>query len=244
MLGPEHLLSLPVPPVAPPFPGRTDGRRSAGTVTSHPRGCRRHRAGQPLPAHQRAVRGGRWRGRGVVVRQRGGVHHRRRTGPGRHRQPHHGSGGAQPDPVVEPPTAQHRRVHPRPHRPRLRHSRVRRGVGDERVGAARGGGAPGREPPLRPLLPDRRLQRGDQPAAVPHPGAPVAHRLPPARRHLRRPPRPGRGRPGGRAAPRPRRDRRPHLGVGARAADAVHRRPLHLVHPERREPPEGAALRP
>ncbi len=55
--------------------------------------------------------------------------------------------------------------------------------------------------------------------------------------------RPGRGRPGRRAAPRPRRDRRPHLGVGAGAADALHRRPLHLVHPERRQPPEGAALR-
>ena len=42
-----------------------------------------------------------------------------------------------------------------------------------------------------------------------------------------------------RAPPRPRRDRRPHLGVGAGRAGAVHRRPLHLGVAELRQPAEG-----
>ena len=114
-----------------------------------------------------------------------------------------------------------------------------------RRGLARGPGRRprGRRPPLRPLHPDRRLQRGHQPAAVPGARAAVADRVPPARRHLPRPPRRRGRRHRLRAAPRPRRDRRPHLGVGARAQGAVHRRPDHLVHAQRRQPAEGAALR-
>ena len=46
------------------------------------------------------------------------------------------------------------------------------------------------------------------------------------------------------AAPRPGRDRRPHLDLGARAPGAVLRRPLHLGVAQRRQPPEGAALPP
>ena len=75
------------------------------------------------------------------------------------------------------------------------------------------------------------------------PGLEVAARVPPARRHLQRPARPRPRRRGRRAAPRPRRDRRPHVGVGPRAPHALHRRPHHLVHAERGEPAEGAALR-
>ena len=45
-----------------------------------------------------------------------------------------------------------------------------------------------------------------------------------------------------RAAPRPRRDRRRHVGVGARSQGAVRRRPVHLGVAELRQPAEGAAL--
>ena len=46
-----------------------------------------------------------------------------------------------------------------------------------------------------------------------------------------------------RAAPRPGRDRRRHLDLDARATDPAPGRPVHLGHPQRRQPPEGAALR-
>ena len=59
---------------------------------------------------------------------------------------------------------------------------------DQRVGAAARGGARARAAALRPLRPDRGLQRRHQPAAVPVPGPALAHRLPPARRDLPRPP--------------------------------------------------------
>ena len=46
-----------------------------------------------------------------------------------------------------------------------------------------------------------------------------------------------------RAAPRARRDRRPHLGVVARAPDPLDRRSVHLGRAQRRQPAEGPALR-
>ena len=52
-----------------------------------------------------------------------------------------------------------------------------------------------------------------------------------------------RGRPHVRPAPRPRRDRRRDVDVGARAQDPPPRRPVHLGRAERRQPAEGAALR-
>ena len=52
---------------------------------------------------------------------------------------------------------------------------------------------------------------------------------------------PRRGRRAVRAAPRQGRDRRPHLDLGARAADPLLRRPVHLGHAQRGQPPEGAA---
>ena len=44
-----------------------------------------------------------------------------------------------------------------------------------------------------------------------------------------------------RAAPRQGRDRRPHVGLGAGPQDPLLRRPVHLGHAQRRQPPEGAA---
>ena len=84
-------------------------------------------------------------------------------------------------------------------------------AGDRRRGPRSG------RSPFRPLCAHRGLQRGDQPAPVPGAGPAVARRLPPARHHLSGTARPRRRRPASRAAPRARRDRRPHLGVGARA---------------------------
>ena len=62
------------------------------------------------------------------------------------------------------------------------------------------------------------LQRRHQPAAVRRAGPAVAHRVPLSRPDLRAAARARRGRRGLRAAPRPGRDRRPHLDVGARPA--------------------------
>ena len=153
----------------------------------------------------------------VVVRQRGGVHHRRRTGawstpaaPSPVRWCTAGSGRGAPSGSTPPstPTATSTTSSARPSSTRSRRRTVAAAavVGHEDV-----------DPRFDRYVPDRRLQRRHQPAAVPHPGAAVADRVPPARHDLPRPPRPRRRRPGRRAAPRPRRDRRPHLGVGARA---------------------------
>ena len=83
---------------------------------------------------------------------------------------------------------------------------------------------------LRPLPRHAWLQHGHQPAAVLVPGRPVrlAVRVPLPRSDVPAAPRPGRRRRAARAAPRPGGDRRPHVGVGAVAARAVQRRPLHL----------------
>ncbi len=70
----------------------------------------------------------------------------------------------------------------------------------------------------------------------------VAERVPRPRRHLREAADVQSRRPHLRVAPRPRRDRRRHVDVGARTQGAPSRRPLHLGAPERRQPPEGAAL--
>ena len=77
---------------------------------------------------------------------------------------------------------------------------------------------PARE--LPPLRAHARLEHGDQQAPVRHPGrhVPLAGDVPLPRRHLPRPPDVHPGRADVRAAPRPRRDRRRHVDVRARAA--------------------------
>ncbi len=96
--------------------------------------------------------------------------------------------------------------------------------------------------PFRPLRDDRRLQRGDQPAAVRARLARMADRVPLPGPHLPRPPRPRRRRSHRAAPPRSRRDRRPHLDLVPRAPGALLRRPVHLGVTECRQPPEGPAL--
>ncbi len=90
--------------------------------------------------------------------------------------------------------AQHRRLLPRPHRPRLRRPGVGGRVGRRRMAGTGGGGARGPARPVRPVHPDRRLQRHHQPAAVRHRLAAMADRVPLPRPHLPRPPRPRRRR--------------------------------------------------
>ena len=130
----------------------------------------------------------------------------------------------------------HRRLHARPHRSRDGRERLRGG------GPRAGRRAPRHRRPLRPLCPDRRLQRRHQQASVPVARVRVADTVPPPRRDLRARARPRRGRPPLRAPARPRRDRRPHLGLGPRGEGAVHGRPLHLGLPQLRQPAEGSAL--
>ena len=89
----------------------------------------------------------------------------------------------------------------------------------------------------------RRLQRGDQPAAVRRRRAAVAGRLPLSRHDLPRCARARNRRRALRAAPRPRRDRRRDVGLGRRPARAVHRRSVRLGVAQLRQPAEGAALR-
>ena len=136
-------------------------------------------------------------------------------------------------------TARHRRLHPRTRRPRVRRSLLR---GRGRAAATRRSSHTSGGRPLRPVQPDQRLQRRDQPAAVLAGRAAVPLELPLPRHHLSRPPRRLRRRPRHRTAPRPGRDRRPHVGVDSRVADALHRRPVHLGVAQLREPAEGPAL--
>ena len=90
-------------------------------------------------------------------------------------------------PRLERPAAPHRRLLPRPHRPRLRRPRLR-GGGRRQRGWARAAGRRPRGPagPLRPLHPDRRLQRRHQPAPVPGAQPAVADGVPLPRRDLPR----------------------------------------------------------
>ncbi len=113
------------------------------------------------------------------------------------------------------------------------------GAGVARTG---GGGPRGAARPLRPLHPDRRLQRHHQPAPVRHRVARMADRVPVPRPHLPGPARPGGRRGRRRAPPCPGGDRRPHLDVVPRPARAVLRRPVHLGVAQRRQPAEGPAL--
>ncbi len=87
------------------------------------------------------------------------------------------------------------------------------------------------------------LQRGHQPAAVPAWPSRLADRLPLPGRDLPRRARPSRSAASAFELHHARgRDRRPHLGVGARAQGAVLRRPVHLGVAQLRQPAEGAAL--
>ena len=91
---------------------------------------------------------------------------------------------------------------------------------------------------------DRRLQRGDQPAAVQGAGPAVADSSTaiPTRRTATRSTIDGRRRDV-RAVPRPRRDRRRTWVWAPGAQGAVRGRPVHLGVAELRQPAEGAALR-
>ena len=175
----------------------------------------------------------------VVVRQRRRAVHRRGAVPRRHRQRVRGRRDPRGGPGVEPRAGAHGRVHARSHRPRLRHrarsksegrplrvvaheavqprfDRYVRTAGYNAVINQRQFGAAGMQWPVEYRSPD----------------VTYSDRLDLSSRRARR-----------RAAPRPGRDRRPHVGVGAVAEDPLHGRPDHLVHAERRQPAEGAAVR-
>ncbi len=68
--------------------------------------------------------------------------------------------------ALVPAAAAHRRLLPRPHRPRLRRPGVGGGGGGRGLGRPRGRRPRGRAGPLRPLHRHRRLQRGHQPPPV------------------------------------------------------------------------------
>ena len=143
-----------------------------------------------------------------------------------------------------PDAAAHRGVHARPHRPRLRRAACSRRSRGQRLAAPQRARPRGDAGPLRPLHPDRRLQRGHQPAAVPVRGGlrwptdvPLPRRDLPRRRSTCRS-----GRRRLRAAPR-RGETDDHTWVWFPSREvAVHRRPVHLGVAQRRQPAEGAAL--
>ena len=130
----------------------------------------------------------------------------------------HAGTRARDDPHVVGRPARHRDLHARPHRPRVRRRPLRGGGAHERLGGAARRRARGDRRALRSLPAHRRLQRGDQPAAVQAPGLrwPTEYRYPDETytdtlddRRRRR---------DVRAVPRPRRDRRRTRGCGRRRA--------------------------
>ena len=116
----------------------------------------------------------------------------------------------------------HRRLHPRAHRPRLRHGALRGGGAGERLGAAARRRPRARAAALRALRAHRWVQRRDQPAAVPVRPPVLAHRLPPPRRGVPRPPHPRRwaARPGSSTTTRARPTTPPGCGTPAARCSA------------------------
>ena len=150
------------------------------------------------------------------LRQRGGLRHRGRAGPGRHRQP--GAGGRQATrPCGAGPTC---RSTP-PSTPtatsttssawRRYEEEARRRRGPPTASCPRAGAGP-----LRPLQAHRRLQRRHQRPRSSSCRASGGRPVPLPRRDLPAAPRRRRRRRALRAAPRQGRDRRPHLGVAPR----------------------------
>ena len=134
---------------------------------------------------------------------------------------------------------------PPPRGPRVRHEALRGGSDREGLAAARRVCARRPAEPLRSVHAHARLEHGHQQAPVraARRRVPVARALPLSRRHLQGPVDVHARRPHVPPAPRPRRDRRRDMDMGARAQDRPPRRPLHLGGAERRQPAEGAALR-
>ena len=185
----ERLLSSPVSR-APRclFPGRTDGRRSAGTVTSHPRGCRRHRAGQPFHPTNELAEVADGTAEITSFANVAAFTHRRRPGASSTR--------AAPSPLRWCTRRIRAWTRQRLDTAVFTHGHIDHVFGvelfDEEAHAngwraAAWSAHEAIDRPLRPLHAHRRLQRGHQPAAVPAPGAAVADRLPLARRDLPRP---------------------------------------------------------
>ena len=151
----------------------------------------------PAATAHRPGRSGRRGGLRPFIRQRVGCEHRRRPVAGRHRERPDGGRGPPHPPHLVAGSAEHRGLLPRAHRSRLRGAGVGGRIDRGRMARTGGGGPRGTARPLRPLHPDRGVQRHHQSPAVQHRLPGMAHRVPLSRPHLQRPARSRRRRGGG-----------------------------------------------